>query len=500
MKTSLSVRLVLSYLAVTLVGMGAAAVLAWLAVESLYLETQRENLLAQARLVAATVSDQTQMPLPSAGGDSPANPALQYSQLSNVMPGLHTRLIDKQGAVLIDLSGQPQIGGMELPALAQQPGGLVSPGELMARPEIAQALSGQPATAVRQLEALGGKRVLYAAVPVLAQDGSVLQLVYLATPLPDTQWSALPGGVRWQFGLVFLAGVVLALAVGLLLARRISQPIGRLAQAAQAVAAGDLGQSVPEDGQIKELATLGTAFNGMTAYLRQSDQVKTAFISDVTHELRTPLTVIKGTIETLQDGALDDLEARGPFLAAMYRETERLIRMVNDLLILTRADAGALNLQMDILDLEELVRVNCAHFERLASQRQVRLEVALDGPELEYTVQADQDRLTQVLDNLLDNALRYSPPGSQITVHLSREGRWVVCRVADQGSGIPPQHLPFIFERFYRADAGRGRGQGGSGLGLSIVRGLVQAHGGRVSASSQAGQGAVISFWLPAAE
>ena len=149
----------------------------------------------------------------------------------------------------------------------------------------------------------------------------------------------------------------------------------------------------------------------MTASLRQADQAKTAFISDVTHELRTPLTVIKGTIETLQDGALDDLAARGPFLAAMSRETERLIRLVNDLLVLTRADAGALNLQLHPLDLAELARSRCEHLARAAGQSQVRLVVIPPAGEETCPVLADADRMAQVLDNLLDNAIRYSPAG-----------------------------------------------------------------------------------------
>ena len=202
-------------------------------------------------------------------------------------------------------------------------------------------------------------------------------MVYLATPLPDTRWPALPAGVRWQF-IGFVAGAgLLASAAGLLLAGRISRPLGALAGAAHAVAAGDLNQTVPVDEGIAELATLGQAFNRMTANLRSADQAKNAFIADVSHELRTPLTVIKGTIETLQDGAIDDLPARGPFLDAMSRETERLIRLVNDLLVLTRADAGALNLQLAPVDLGELARSRCEQLNRAywPAARQVSLEV-----------------------------------------------------------------------------------------------------------------------------
>jgi two-component system sensor histidine kinase BaeS len=286
----------------------------------------------------------------------------------------------------------------------------------------------------------------------------------------------------------------------LLLAKRISRPLEQMAEATHAVASGDLGQTVPEDIKITELGMLGRAFNAMTASLRQADQAKTAFISDVSHELRTPLTVIKGTIETLQDGALDDHAGRGPLLSSMARETERLIKLVNDLLVLTRADAGALNLQLDMVDLGELVRSRCEHFERVTKLRQVDLRIVEDSPSAEQDsnlIFIDSDRIAQVLDNLLDNAIRYSPPGGEVRVSLEWDADQVACRVTDGGSGIPSEHLPFIFERFYRVNQARGRGEGGSGLGLSIARGLVVAHGGRIAASSIKGQGTTITFWLP---
>lgn len=496
MKLSLGARLAFSYLAVILIGMGIAIPMAWLAVERLYLNAQRDNLLAQAQLVATALGSEA----------PPAASSVPYTQISNMLPGIHTRVIDPLGAVVIDLTASersPESSGLSLPQLAQNAAGLVTPKELVSRPEITQARMGQPATSIRRVDVAGGRRVLYAAAPVLSEEGNVLQIVYLATPLPDTQWNALPIALRWQVGTVLLVSILLASSAGLLLARRIASPLEKLADAAHRVAAGDLGQTVPEDSAITELGILGRAFNTMTDGLRKSDQTKTTFISDVSHELRTPLTVIKGTIETLQDGALDDLAARGALLASMGCETERLITLVNDLLVLTRADAGALNLQLVRVDLGELARSRCEHFERAASLRQVSLRV-VTGSQLpgygSFAVKADPDRMAQVLDNLLDNAIRYAPPGSEVKVTLDRATDQVVCQVADAGPGIPASHLPFIFERFYRVNQARGRGDGGSGIGLSIVRSLVLAHGGRTAASSVEGLGTTVTFWLPAAE
>ena len=172
--------------------------------------------------------------------------------------------------------------------------------ELIQRPEIQSALAGVPETAIREIEALDGRRVLYAAAPVFGEEGKVINLVYLATPLPDR---GLPGNLSLQLVSAVLVAGLFASIAGILLARGIARPLEKLDQAAAAVSGGDLSQQVPAEGNIRELENLGQTFNQMTDSLRQSDQAKNAFIADVTHELRTPLTVIKGTVETLEDGA-----------------------------------------------------------------------------------------------------------------------------------------------------------------------------------------------------
>jgi signal transduction histidine kinase len=462
-------RIFLNTLGILLLGMGLAALLVWRAIENLYLDTQRENLLAQASLTAAALQGQ---PLPAL--------AQPYSQTSNVAPGIHTRLLSDQGVVIQLPLGQIAAPPAEnsAPITAQQ---------LQQRPEIVQAMQGQPATAIRSVL---NRRVLYAAAPIFGDDGAVAGLVYLATPLPA---GGLPFNLILELAAAAFIAVILALLAGTFLARRITSPVEQISRAAAAV---DLTEPVPTASGIRELDELGHAFNAMTANLRQSDQAKIAFIADVAHELRTPLTVIKGTIETLEDGALDDLEGRGPLLSSMQNETERLIRLVNDLLVLTRADAGTLRLNLQPLDLSELARARCEHLSGLAARRGVQfaLKAAASAPVL-----GDADRLAQVLDNLLDNAIRYSPENSTVTVEIRSSGAECQCAVSDCGPGIPEKHLPFIFERFYRAEPSRSRHSGGAGLGLAIAKALVLAHGGRISAESLAGQGTTIRFCLPTA-
>jgi signal transduction histidine kinase len=463
--------------------MSIAAFLAWTAVERLYLNTQKENLLAQAKITAAAVQD-------TASG---AQDSQVYLQTSNVMPGVHTRVLDEQGAVQFSLPLLAE--NMPLMAPAAENAGLVPSDELRKRPEIQKALAGEPATEIRQV---AGRRVLYAAAPVkTGVNQEITSIVYLATPLPP---NGLPQDALLQIVGAVLVAALLASLAAIFLARRIAHPVESIACAAQSVSAGNLElQKVPVDGSIKELTTLGNAFNDMVASLRQSEQVRNSFIADVAHELRTPLTVIKGTIETLEDGAVDDVAGRGALLSGMDRESERLIRLVNDLLVLTRADAGALKVHLETLDLGEIVEERCAILSPLAARHGVSLTIVKEACEDggAFLVQADPDRLAQVIDNLLDNAVRHTPAQSTVFVTVQKEGKEACCAVRDQGNGIPAQHLPFIFERFYRVEGARDRRSGGAGLGLAIVRALVQAQGGRVTARSAEGEGTEITFYMP---
>lgn len=484
MRTPIRLRLSFSHLLVLLIGMVLAGILVWLAVEEIYLISQRENLLAQARLTAAALEGN---PVPSFSPDA-------YSQTTNITPGIHTRLLDEGGAVVIGVPFPEGENPVQVPP-SEDPG-YVKAEELILRPEIRSALAGVPETAIRDIEALDGRRVLYAAAPVFGEEGEVINLVYLATPLPTR---GLPGNLSLQLiGAVLLAGLFASIA-GIFLARGIARPLEKLDQAAAAVSGGDLSQQVPADEHIRELESLGQTFNEMTESLRQSDQAKNAFIADVTHELRTPLTVIKGTVETLEDGAVDDLAGRGKLLHSMNLETNRLIKLVNDLLVLTRSDAGALSLDIQSFDLDELIQTRCDIMEPLAIQRGVLLKQEISA-DLQPLVMGDPNRTSQVLDNLLNNAIRYAPRDSNIMISLENHESQIQCSVIDQGPGISGEHLPRIFERFYRVEKSRDRESGGSGLGLAIARALIEAQGGSIQAQSIIGVGTTITFQLPAAK
>jgi signal transduction histidine kinase len=288
--------------------------------------------------------------------------------------------------------------------------------------------------------------------------------------------------------------LVLSALVGLMLARAIAHPVRELTRAAHHLAQGDF--DYPLDANSPgELGDLARSFRSMSGDLRRMLQARADLVTNVSHELRTPLTAVKGLVETLRDGAVDDLDARDKFLASIENETDRLIRLVNDLLTLSRADAQALALRRERFDLTDLARSCAEGLGTRAAARQVSLVV--DGPSVH--VNADPDRIRQVLVNLLDNALRFSPPGETVRVSVIPSPGSVTVSVQDRGPGIPTEEQARVFERFYRGDKSRARkGDSGAGLGLSIAQTLVQAHGGSITLETAPGQGATAQFTLPA--
>ena len=292
-----------------------------------------------------------------------------------------------------------------------------------------------------------------------------------------------------------LAALV-AVALGLLLARQIAGPVRALTTAARRLGAGDLDQRVPVRGRRDELEELAEAFNSMAEAVGRQEMLRRQMAADIAHELRTPLAVIQANLEAMLDG-IRPLSAEE--VADVHRETLLLSRLVTDLRDLSLVETGQLPLRKELTDLTTLVQTSIARFSSWAEEKGVRLAVkaAEDSPRADV----DPDRVAQVLGNLLDNALRYTPPGGEVVVRLESGAQRDEVRVTvrDTGSWIPEEHLPNIFERFYRADHARTRTDGGSGIGLAVVKQLVEAHGGVVWAESRPGEGTTFGFALPAA-
>jgi signal transduction histidine kinase len=288
-------------------------------------------------------------------------------------------------------------------------------------------------------------------------------------------------------------GFFLALLLSYYLSNRISRPLSQLTEAAQHIAAGAYGREVEVSGY-QEVERLGAAFNTLSQNLSRNETLRKNMIADISHELRTPLAAQRGYLEALEDGVIPfDRESLG----VLSRNNLLLSRLVEDLRQLALADAGQLELHPQPLDIGKALRETVAGFEHDIQEKDVRVDFALshDLP----SVKADPERLSQVVGNLVQNALAYSPRGGSILLEARRDGEEVVVSVSDRGPGIEKAELPLIFERFHRVDRSRARESGGSGLGLSIARSLVEAHGGRMWAESEPGEGTTVSFTLPRA-
>lgn len=304
-------------------------------------------------------------------------------------------------------------------------------------------------------------------------------------------------GWRWLLAGVVAAAALAAWAIGWFVTSAALRPVDRLTRAARAIGeAGDASGRVPEPAQADELGRLARAFNWMLGRLDDAAATQRRFLADAAHELRTPLTVVQTNAQALlRQGGIDaDPAARQAALQAIAREADRMARLTNDLLTLARVDAGqavaSRRLALDELALEVY------HQERPLANG-VRLEIgAWDRVE----VLGDADRLKQVLLNLVDNALRYTPAGGTVTLEVARADGSAVVRVRDTGPGIPLAEQERVFERFYRLDAGRARADGGSGLGLAIAREVAEAHGGRIELASQPGAGSAFALVVPLAD
>ncbi|MFN8597104.1 MAG: ATP-binding protein [Anaerolineae bacterium] len=344
-------------------------------------------------------------------------------------------------------------------------------------------------------------RVLSAPIAVSDQQVGYLQV---ASPLDSVDESLRELGALMLLGGAI--GVAAAAVVGAFLARQALQPIDRITQTAATIArARDLDQRVAQPGQLDEVGRLAETFNFMLDRLEGLFKSQQRFIADISHELRTPLTTIRGNVDLLKRmGGADPAS-----LDAIRGESDRMIRLVGDLLLLAQADAG-LPMRQDAIELDRLAGEVVRQLQVIAGSVTVAMRKDATEP---VVVSGDADRLRQLLLNLTDNAIKYTPSGGQVTVTVTRDEEWSRVDVSDTGPGIPAEHLrpgasgvPLIFERFYRVEKSRSRlaangsasrPGSGTGLGLSIAYWIAQSHNGRIDVRSESGQGTTFTVWLP---
>ncbi len=291
------------------------------------------------------------------------------------------------------------------------------------------------------------------------------------------------------------AALILALILAFWMSRWVAAPLQRMVTATRDVSAGEYSH-IPVNGP-EEVQSLARAFNKMSAQVQASQQSQRDFVANVSHELKTPLTSIQGFSQAILDGTADTPEKLQQSADVIHSEAGRMHRMVVDLLDLARLDAGTAELERVRVDLKALLQNVTTKLSPQAAQAQVDLQFACD---LLPTVIGDGDRLAQVFTNLVENAIKYTPPGGQVQLRAAPAADCVEISVEDTGPGIPPEDLGRIFERFYQVDKSRpGGGRRGIGLGLPIAREIVQASGGKITAHSQPGQGSVFVVKIPVA-
>ena len=462
MRASIRMRVIAAMLVVALVGAAGLSFYFLREIEAYGQRRLEERLGTKARVTAALVGAAYER----SGSTRPLAPNRPFAlseALRNAYPtqGTSLRIIDATGSVVADSSSKKV--GYSLSGLD----------------EVKRALAGVPSTSDRTER--GGRHATFVAAPIVAK-GAVVGVAYVAS----STFSIATLLRDYRLELLVVVGFYV---------------LGALERATAAFARGDHAARVEPAGP-RETRALAVAFNSMAdevsrvvGELRSEERRKSRFVSDVSHELRTPLTAIRGAAETMLEDEDIPAEDRDRFLATVVSESDRLGRLANDLLALERIEGATGELPVVRVDLYSVALHTTSTLEPLLEERGVAVEVTGEPA----FVLGDRDRLQQVLANLVDNASRMTPRGGTVRVSVTRTAHRVTVSVADEGPGIPAEDVDRVFDRFWRAQASRDRGSGGAGLGLSIVRAIVERHGGHISAANRPGTGAVFSFDLPAA-
>jgi heavy metal sensor kinase len=474
---SLQTRLALSHLLVALVSI---TVLSAIAGRSIF-NAAREEVAHNLEDLAFALSNALELPLEEVQAGR-AESSLVSSSIASLLasrPNLDYAIYWPDGRLLIDRNGtaEKQITSDNNPEIWEAINNEIGEGEFSRINE-------------------QGEEIYYVATRI-QKEGEVLAILRLSTSLLPAM-----GEARRSLGLLMLTAFLVAIGVSLfgwLLANNLSRPIKQLTHAAETMARGNLDARVTPSGP-PELHRLAEAFNSMAFRLQDHVDELRAFVANASHELRTPLTVVKLRAEALRNGAMEEPAVAEQFLSEIEIEVDRLSFMVNDMLDLSRMEAGLASKQRSPLNLGTLTSEVSEVFSIRANRAGILLSQEIE-PNLP-PVLGNDDQLRRLLYNLIENAIKYTPRDGQVNlqVNTSRDRKSVTLQVRDSGPGIAPEHLQHIFERFYRAEATRPRytSSSGSGLGLAIAKTIVDNHGGKIGVSSQLGEGTTFWVRLPA--
>ncbi len=374
---------------------------------------------------------------------------------------------------------------------------ILAPQPIVLSPQRVQQLlnadqNGMNYTLVRDAQ---GQRQLVTFMPLVSNHRTIAILQMNTPTAPIDQFLAT---LRLIFFFGIVCVLVLATAITFPLVGLALRPLVEMERTSRHIAGGDLSMRIDPPSTGDEIDRLAVSFNEMVAKLEATFKRQKQFVSDASHELRTPLTALSGSLEMLLIGAdRGETDASRRLAHSMYNEVQRMHRLVEDLLVLTRLDEGKIALRRDTIQVEPVITTICSQAEYLAHGQEIHCDIAPNLP----PIQADKDRLQQVLLNIVDNALKFTPASGRVDIIAESDGQGaVLMRVRDTGQGIAAEALPHIFDRFYRADPARSRQPrqvGGSGLGLAIAKELLEAQGAAITINSAVGEGTTVTIRFP---
>lgn len=467
---SLFAKLLLSHVAIILVSMLTLGLLMSYLVRDHVIENKRRDLLAKGKAAVDIITPTL------AKGQQPPD---RWFEGMGDMSGANIWLMDKNGQVL---AGQAPKGWR-----GKRVGNL---SELWDKADWLDLDNNGSQKILKPWR--NGDPAIVAALPLPPRESGPPAALFLYSPLKGVTRTTQALGDLLLYSLT--ASALAAMIVGLLTARSLTRPLHNISQAAAAFAAGNYASRTTAT-QSDEIGELGRTFNTMAAELAQLEQKRREFLSDVSHEIKTPVASIQALAETMLDGLVTTEKQRERYLTSIVDESNRIGRLVGDLLDLSQLEAGELPLAPQTIQLTPFITDHTATLVPFLELKELTIDTSI--PATLPPVLADPHRLDQVLTNLLTNAIRHAVPGSAISLSARTLQQQVAIDISNTGQGIEPEHLPYIWQRFYRVDKSRSRGDGGTGLGLAITHKLVIAMGGTVSATSTPGQTTTFTFTLP---
>lgn len=481
MAFSIRWKVTLGTLLAVMLGLVVAGGLAFRSIEQLELTRAEEALAARTGLAALALQPLLDRPSP------PLDRLQTQARALGLQANARVTVIAQDGRVLADSALSDDV----IPTLDNH----------RTRPEVASALATGRGTDIRRSDTTG-QRLFYLALRIVPPGTDAVSIVRLAMPL--TTLESRIRDLQQALGIAFGAAFAVSVLLSFFIARGLTRPLSEIAAVARQLAGGSFERRIPA-GPNDEVGVLATTLNQMAdqldhdmSALRRLETVRKDFVANVSHELRTPLTSIKGYVEALLDGAKDRPEEATRFLQVILKQSDRLNLLLEDLLQLSQIESGRVQFRRDPVGLRSVIERTLASIKPLADKKRQTLSVAV--PQNLPAAIGDEDRLVQVLTNLLDNAVKYTPEGGavHVTARPVREDDTIELTVTDTGIGIPDTDRPRVFERFYRVDKARSREMGGTGLGLAIVKHIVEGHGGQVWVEGNDPMGSRFIIRLPA--